>query len=43
VQQIKECNSIYQVRFPVKTRDEYYLFRSWRAAHPGEGDRRGRR
>jgi glutamate dehydrogenase (NAD(P)+) len=32
-QQIKECNSIYQVRFPVKIRDEYQVFRGWRATH----------
>lgn len=32
-QQIKECNSIYQVRFPVRIRDEYRVFRGWRATH----------
>ena len=32
-QQIKECSSIFQVRFPVKIRGEYRVFRGWRATH----------
>ena len=32
-EQIKECNSIFQVRFPVEIRGEYRVFRGWRATH----------
>jgi glutamate dehydrogenase (NAD(P)+) len=32
-EQIKQCNSIYQVRFPVRIRGEYKVFRGWRATH----------
>jgi glutamate dehydrogenase (NAD(P)+) len=31
--QIRECNSIYEVRFPVQIRGEYRIFRGWRASH----------
>ncbi len=31
--QIKACNSVYQVRFPVKFRDGYHIFTGWRAVH----------
>ena len=31
--QIKACNSVYQVRFPVKFRDHYRVFTGWRAVH----------
>jgi Glutamate dehydrogenase/leucine dehydrogenase len=30
---IKECNSVFQVRFPVKIRGEYRTFIGWRATH----------
>lgn len=30
---IKQCNSVYQVRFPVKIRGEYKNFIGWRATH----------
>jgi len=30
---IKQCNSVYQVRFPVKIRGEYVVFQGWRATH----------
>src|SRR5690606_22272895 len=30
---IKECNSVFQVRFPAKTRAEYRTFIGWRATH----------
>ncbi len=32
-EQIKACNSVYQVRFPVKLRGEYRTFTGWRAVH----------
>ena len=32
-EQIKACNSVYQVRFPVKIRGEYQVFTGWRAVH----------
>ncbi|MBI3090494.1 MAG: Glu/Leu/Phe/Val dehydrogenase [Candidatus Tectomicrobia bacterium] len=31
--QIKACNSVYQVRFPVKFRDSFRIFTGWRAVH----------
>lgn len=31
--QIKACNSVYQVRFPVKFRDRFRIFTGWRAVH----------
>ena len=31
--QIKQCNSVYQVRFPVKIRGDYRTFIGWRAVH----------
>jgi glutamate dehydrogenase (NAD(P)+) len=31
--QIKACNSVYQVRFPIKFRDSYRIFTGWRAVH----------
>ena len=32
-EQIRECSSIYEVRFPVHLRGERRLFRGWRAVH----------
>jgi len=32
-EQIKRCNSVYHVRFPVKIRGEYQVFEGWRACH----------
>ncbi len=32
-EQIRSCNSIYEVRFPVKIGDGYKVFRGWRACH----------
>lgn len=31
--EIKACNSVYQVRFPVRIRGEYKVFCGWRATH----------
>ena len=31
--QIKACNSVYQVRFPIKFGDSYRIFTGWRAVH----------
>lgn len=30
---IRECNIVYQLRFPVKIKGEYKVFRAWRAVH----------
>lgn len=30
---IRECNIVYQLRFPVYIRGEYKVFRAWRAVH----------
>ncbi|HEY8418088.1 MAG TPA: Glu/Leu/Phe/Val dehydrogenase [Limnochordales bacterium] len=30
---IRDCNAVYQLRFPVKIRGEYRMFRGWRAVH----------
>lgn len=30
---IRECNAVYQLRFPVYIRGEYKQFRAWRAVH----------
>ena len=32
-EQIKLCNSVYQVRFSVKIRDKHHVFTGWRANH----------
>lgn len=32
-EQIRECHSVYQVRFPMKLRGEYRTFSGWRAVH----------
>lgn len=32
-QHIRECNIVYQLRFPVQIRGEYKVFRGWRAVH----------
>ncbi|MBO8141804.1 MAG: Glu/Leu/Phe/Val dehydrogenase [Firmicutes bacterium] len=32
-QLIKDCNVVYQIRFPVRIRGEYRVFRGWRAVH----------
>ncbi|HLT58156.1 MAG TPA: Glu/Leu/Phe/Val dehydrogenase [Limnochordales bacterium] len=32
-QLIRECKVVYQLRFPVKIRGEYRVFRGWRAVH----------
>ncbi|MGH7539729.1 MAG: Glu/Leu/Phe/Val family dehydrogenase [Gemmatimonadota bacterium] len=32
-EQIRTCNSVYQVRFPVKIRGAYRVFKGWRATH----------
>ena len=32
-EEIRGCNSVYQVRFPVKIRGEYRVFHGWRANH----------
>ncbi len=31
--QIKQCNTIFQVRFPALVRNEYRVFQGWRATH----------
>ena len=31
--QIKACNSVFQVRFPVKINDRIEIFTGWRAVH----------
>ena len=31
--QIRTCNSVYQVKFGVKIRGEYKVFSGWRAVH----------
>ena len=33
LQQIKACNNVYQVRFPVKIKDRYVIVEGWRAEH----------
>ena len=33
LEEIKACNSVYQVRFPVRIRGEYKVFCGWRATH----------
>jgi len=33
VEQIRSCNSVYEVRFPVQTRRGWRTFRGWRATH----------
>jgi len=33
LQQIKACNNVYQVQFPVKIGDRYVIFQGWRAEH----------
>jgi glutamate dehydrogenase (NAD(P)+) len=33
LQQIKACNSVYYVQFPVKIGDRYEMFSGWRAEH----------
>ena len=33
LQQIRECNVVYQLRFPVRIRGEIRVFRGWRAVH----------
>jgi glutamate dehydrogenase (NAD(P)+) len=33
LQQIKACNNVYQVKFPVKIEDRYMMFTGWRAEH----------
>ena len=33
IRQIRECNAVYQVRFPVKIGRDYELFLGWRAEH----------
>ncbi len=30
---IRQCNVVYQLRFPVYIRGEYRTFRAWRAVH----------
>ena len=32
-EEIRGCNSVYQVRFPVKIRGEFKVFHGWRANH----------
>ena len=32
-EQIRTCNSVYQVKFGVKLRGEYKIFSGWRAVH----------
>ena len=32
-EQIKQCNSVYQTRFPVKFKDGIHVFTGWRATH----------
>ena len=32
-EQIKACNSVYQVQFPVKIKDRIEIFKGWRAVH----------
>ncbi len=32
-EQIRTCNSVYQIRFPVKIRGEFRVFKGWRATH----------
>ncbi len=31
--QIKQCNTIFQVRFPALVRNEYRVFQGWRVTH----------
>ena len=31
--QIRTCNSVYHVRFPVKLRGQFHVFEGWRATH----------
>ncbi len=33
LEQIKVCNNVYQVQFPVKIGDRYVIFQGWRAEH----------
>jgi glutamate dehydrogenase (NAD(P)+) len=33
LQQIKACNAVYYVQFPVRIGDRYEIFRGWRAEH----------
>ncbi len=33
LEQIKACNNVYQVQFPVKIGDRYVIFEAWRAEH----------
>jgi len=33
LEQIKACNNVYQVQFPVKIDDRYVIFEGWRAEH----------
>ena len=33
LKQIKACNSVYYVQFPVKIGDQYEMFQGWRAEH----------
>ena len=32
-EQIRSCNSVYQVQFGVKLGDQYEVFTGWRAVH----------
>jgi len=32
-EQIRECNSVYEVRFPIQTRKGWRVLRGWRATH----------
>ena len=32
-EQIKQCNSVYQTRFPIKFKDGIRVFTGWRATH----------
>ena len=32
-EQIKQCNSVYQAKFPVKFKDGIKVFTGWRATH----------
>ena len=33
LEQIKACNNVYQIQFPVKIEDRYVIFQAWRAEH----------
>ena len=33
LQQIKLCNNVYYMQFPVKIEDRYVIFEAWRAEH----------